>query len=297
MTAGFQLSADGVQIIGFCDVATGEGLKTPARDASLRAGDNIVRADGYKITCIGDLNAALKKGNGAEMLLTVARGKEEEEVRVKPVRDANGNFKLGILIRDSISGIGTVTYIDKQTLRFGSLGHAVLDENANLMSLSDSKVYPCSVIGVTKGVRGRAGELKGLFVNGNQFAEAEKVCEKGIYGTFSAEYDFSSCQTVAVAEEEEAHIGKAVIYSTVSGTLPQEYTISIVKVDKKNKENKNFVVKITDETLLGATGGIVQGMSCSPILQDGIFVGAITHVFLNDPTRGYGIAVENMLEE
>lgn len=231
------------------------------------------------------------------MQLTVLRGGEEENVSIKPARDVNGNYKLGILIRDNISGIGTVTYITKDDLRFGSLGHAVVDSNSVPLKIADKKVYPCSVIGVVKGVRGKAGELKGLFVNENNFATAEKVTTNGIYGTFSVDYDFSSCEVVSAACADDAHMGKAVIYSTVNGIKPKKYEISVVKVDKGNKDNKNFVIKITDKELLESTGGIVQGMSGSPIVQDGKLIGAVTHVFLNDPTRGYGIAVENMLKE
>lgn len=297
MTAGFQLAINGVQVVGFSDVSSSDGIKSPSKNSELRTGDNIIKADGNEISCIDDLNAALKRSDGAEMKLTVLRDGKEESVCVTPVRDVNGNYKLGILIRDNISGIGTVTYVTKDGLRFGALGHAVADSNSAPLQIADKKVYPCSVIGVVKGVRGKAGELKGLFINENNFATAEKTTANGIYGTFSSEYDFSACELVCAACADEAHMGKAVIYSTVNGIQPKKYEISVVKVDKGNKDNKNFVIKITDKELLESTGGIVRGMSGSPIVQDGKLIGAVTHVFLNDPTRGYGIAVENMLKE
>ena len=149
---------------------------------------------------------------------------------------------------------------------------------------------------MNKGTRGRAGELRGLFMNDKPLASADKVCEDGLYGTFDKNYDFSHIKTVEAAPVSEAKIGKACIYSTVDGICPQEYQISIVKVDANQKDNKNFVIKITDERLIDETGGIVQGMSGSPIVQNGKLIGAVTHVFLNDPTRGYGIGIEKMLE-
>ena len=209
--------------------------------------------------------------------------------------EKSGKYKLGVLIRDTLSGIGTVTYIRKGDLRFGALGHAVCDENKSTLDIADQNVYLCSVIGVNKGKRGRAGELRGLFLNDKTIASAETVCDTGLYGTFDAAYDFSDCEVVGAAPLTEATIGTAYIYSTVDGVTPKKYEIAIAKVDVHNGENKNFVVKVTDPRLIEETGGIVQGMSGSPIVQNGKLIGAVTHVFINDPTRGYGIGIENML--
>ena len=200
-----------------------------------------------------------------------------------------------MLIRDELSGIGTVTYIEKGSGRFGSLGHAVCDEERDSLSIADASVYLCSIIGVNRGERGRAGDLKGLFLSDYKIASADKVCETGLYGTFDDGYDCSALPTVEIAPLSAATIGSAVIYSTVDGTVPQAYDVAIAKVDPNNKQNKNFVIKVTDEELLRETGGIVQGMSGSPIVQDGKLIGAVTHVFLNDPTRGYGIGIEKMI--
>lgn len=293
--AGFVLSTEGVRVVGFCEVMTKEGTKSPAKDCSFKTGDNIVGADGFVIKSTEDLNAALKKSGGKQMTFTVLRSGEKETISACPVMDVGGEYKLGLLIRDSVSGIGTVTYVQKDNLRFGALGHTIVDENSVQLSLSDSNVYLCSVVGANKGVRGKAGELKGLFLADSVFAKADTISQTGIYGTFDSDYDFSDYLLTETAEAEEAHMGKATIYSTINGTKPEEYEISVVKVDKNNKENKNFVIKITDKELLDTTGGIVQGMSGSPIMQDGKLIGAVTHVFLNDPTRGYGIAIENMI--
>ncbi len=298
MTAGFMLSADGAEIIGLTEVAAEDGLHRPAEEAGIHVGDTIVAADGIRIKTIADLNSALERSGGHTISLTVRRKGDTAQIDVAPVKDKkSGKYKFGVLIRDTLAGIGTVTYINKKTYRFGALGHDVCDENKNSLGIADAKVYLCSVIGVNRGIRGKAGELRGLFMNDVSLGNAEKVCATGLYGNFDSKYDFSHCKLTEIAPLSEAVIGKAVIYSTVDGTCPQEYEINIVKVDATNHENKNFVIKVTDERLIEETGGIVQGMSGSPIVQDGKLVGAVTHVFLNDPTRGYGIGIENMLAE
>lgn len=294
MPAGFTLGLEGAQVIGVCEILTRDGAACPARDAQLSVGDMIVEFNGVLIRSAEDIGAALKNYKGGAATITVKDGKESSKKQITPALDAvTGQFKLGVLIRDSIAGIGTVTYIEKDSHRFGSLGHAVTGNEGELMPISgEGSMYRCSIVNVVKGERGKAGELKGLFINDACVATADKNCETGIYGTFSAEYDYSALSTVEIGEN--ASPGKASIYATVDGLSPKEYSVSIVKVDAQNGQNKNFVLKVTDKELLEETGGIVQGMSGSPIVQNGKLVGAVTHVFLNDPTRGYGIAIENM---
>ena len=297
MTAGFTLSAGGTEIIGLNEVVAEDGTYRPATDAGLRVGDCICAVDGICVKSISDLNAAMERSGGKTVTLVVKRAGETAEVKLTPVKEKkSGKFKIGVLIRDTLAGIGTVTYINKDTRKFGALGHAVCDENHNSLEIAGAKVYLCSVVGVNKGSRGKAGELRGMFM-GQQLAKAEKVCESGLYGTFDKNYDYSRLETVQTAPVSEVTMGKAIIYSTVDGVYPQKYEIAIAKVDANNKDNKNFVIKVTDEKLISETGGIVQGMSGSPIVQNGKLVGAVTHVFLNEPTRGYGIAIGNMTAE
>ncbi len=297
MTAGFSLSAGGTEVIGLSEVCAEDGIHRPADEVGIQIGDLICAADGIQIRTIDDLNRALENCDGKEIRFTIKRDGERADVKILPVKDKkNGKYKIGVLIRDTLTGIGTVTYIKKDTLEFGSLGHAVCDENNQSLEISDPKVYLCSVIGVNKGKRGKAGELRGLFLNDKKIASAEQVKKTGLYGKFDREYDFSHSETIGIAPLSEATIGKAVIYSTIDGVCPQKYEICIAKVDENNRENKNFVIKVTDEKLISETGGIVQGMSGSPIVQNGKLIGAVTHVFLNDPTRGYGIGIEKMIE-
>lgn len=298
MPAGFTLSAGGAQVIGLCEVMGDNGVSTPSSAAGIKTGDVITKAAGIKVETVGDLNEILGKSNGRSIEICVRRGEEILTFSIQPVKDKiTGRYKIGVLIRDSVSGIGTVTYIDKQTRRFGSLGHSVVGEDKQEMKIAGGKVYQCSIVGVCKGIRGKAGELRGLFLNEEGLGSAEKICECGIYGQVSDSYDLSCFETAVTSDIDEVKPGNAYIYSTISGVCPKKYTVEIVKVDKNNKNNKNFVIKITDKDLIGETGGIVQGMSGSPILQGGKLVGAVTHVFLNDPTRGYGIDINTMIRE
>lgn len=294
--AGFTLGLGGAQIVGICEVLTTDGTKSPAKDADIYVGDIIVTLNGISIKSAKDLDCVLANQKKEILDIEIQRNGESFEKKIEPAKDiTSGKQKLGVLIRDSISGIGTVTYIEKGTLRFGSLGHPVMGENGEAMHVEGGKIYNCSIVNVVKGIRGKAGELKGVFLNDKHIATAEINCYAGIFGCFNKNYDLTKFKTAKTAKIEEAHPGKATIYTTIDGLMPKEYSVSIVKVDKINKQNKNFVLKITDEDLLEQTGGIVQGMSGSPIVQNGKLIGAVTHVFLNDPTRGYGIAIDNML--
>jgi stage IV sporulation protein B len=263
----------------------------------MHIGDTIKKVAGFRVETIGKLNDIVNQSKGNKVDFEVLRGKEVLNFEIKPIKDPiTQRYKIGVLVRDSVSGIGTVTYVNKENGRFGALGHAVAGENREEMQISNGIVYECNIIGINKGIRGRAGELKGMFLNDKTIGNAEKLCDCGIFGQITGDFEKEKL-TSAAATSEFVKPGKAYIYSTISGTCPKRYNVEIVKVDKGNKEHKNYVIKITDDDLIAQTGGIVQGMSGSPILQDGKLVGAITHVFLNDPTRGYGIDVETMLKE
>ena len=297
MTAGFTLKSGNVQIVGVCEVVTENGVISPSFEAGLRTGDRIVRVKDVAVETVAELNEIVDKCQGKTINIDVIRGENELTFPIKPVQDRiTKRYKIGVLARDSVSGIGTVTYIDATTRRFAALGHSVIGENKRELSISDGIVYECSVVGVSKGIRGKAGELRGMFLSDKTFGTAEKLCSCGIFGRVTSDVSLEKLTKVA-ADSSEATMGKAYIYSTVNGTEIKRFSIDIVKVDRANKENKNYVIKISDKDLLDETGGIVQGMSGSPIIQNGKMIGAVTHVFLNDPTRGYGIDIKNMLKE
>ncbi len=298
MSAGFTLQSGNVQIMGICEVISENGIYSPAAKAGFRTGDRIIKVNGVQVETVSQLNKLVNVGNGKALEIEAERGMEDTYTgTVTPLKDKVSNiYKIGILARDNVSGIGTITYIQKDNGKFGALGHPVTNCQNKELKICNGSVYSCSIIGVNKGVRCHAGELKGIFLNDKTFGSAEKLCNSGIFGQISQDFEYKN-RKQALATSSSAVPGKAYIYSTVDGECPQKYEIEVVKVDKFSKDNKNYVVKITDEALIEETGGIVQGMSGSPIIQNDKLIGAITHVFLNDPTRGYGIDIETMLAE
>ncbi len=296
MSAGFTLKTGGAQVIGLSEIVTEIGANSPAYEAGIRVGDVIQKAGGIKVDTIAELNEIVDKSKGKSLDFEVVRNGEALRFNIQAVKEKlSERYKIGVLVRESVSGIGTVTYIDKKG-NFGALGHSVVGENNRMMQISKGMVFECNIVGVSKGVRGKAGELRGLFLNDKPFGNAEKLCDCGIFGKISQDYACDELTSV-VANSNNVKPGSAYIYSTVNGIEPKRYDIEIVKVDRLNKDNKNYVIKIIDEELISETGGIVQGMSGSPILQEDKLVGAVTHVFLNDPTRGYGIDIDRMMEE
>ncbi len=286
MPAGFSLFTRGATVVGLCDVITEDGLVSPAKKSNILVGDVILYIDEYEINNAKDIEKSLIIGG--VKILTINRNDELIVEKVSVAKDLSGHNKLGVFVRDDVSGIGTITYIKGN--KFASLGHPVLDDNGKLLNITGGNLYNCNITGVVKGERGKAGELRGVFLRSNPVAKIEKNAYTGVFGEIN-EFDKSNLKKIEIGQ---AKMGGAKIYSTINGKTPKEYDISIVKVDE-NADTKNFVVKINDENLISLTGGIVQGMSGSPIVQDGKLVGAITHVFINDPTRGFGISIENMI--
>ncbi len=293
--AGFTLNTTTVEVIGICDVLTPEGMRSPARECGIKTGDIIDDINGQKIKSTNDINRILSE-EFKKFNISVVRDGEIIRFEIDPVSEmSSGVRKLGILVKDSLNGIGTVTYVDGSNRKFASLGHPVTDMKNNLVEINGGTVYGCMIYDIKKGVKGTPGELRGAFENGNVLGTAKINCGCGIYGDLSDKFDVSKLVRIEKGGIESVKIGKASIYTTLRGNEAKQYEISIVKVDKSNKDNRNFVIKIEDENLIEKTGGIVQGMSGSPIIQNGKLVGAVTHVFVNDPTRGYGISIDKML--
>ena len=293
--AGFTLNTKTVEVIGICEVITSDGLKSPAKDCGIRTGDIIEGINGIEVNSSADINKILSE-NFKKFEITINRGGQEFTSEIKPATDlSTGKKRLGVLVKDTVNGIGTVTYVDKAGNKFASLGHPVSDLKNNLMEINGGTVYGCIIYDVKKGVKGNPGELHGAFENGNVLGKARLNCSCGVYGDIDSNFDVSKLIKIERGSIDSVKIGKACIYTTVHGNEIGKYDISIVKIDKNNKDNRNFVIKIEDRNLLDITGGIVQGMSGSPIVQNGKLIGAVTHVFVNDPTRGYGIGIDKML--
>ncbi len=293
--AGFILNTTTVEVIGICDVMTEDGMVSPARESGIRTGDVIDKINGEEVNKTSDINSILAK-DYKDFVLSVIRGDEQLSIEVNPVKElTSGGKRIGVLVKDSINGVGTVTYIDRAAGKFASLGHPVTDGNNKIVEINGGSIYGCMIYDVKKGVRGTPGELKGAFENGNMIGKAAINCECGVFGDISSETDYSKLIKVRKGSIDDVKIGTAYIYTTLNGNTPKQYKISIAKVDKGNKDNRNFVIKIDDDEIIEKAGGIVQGMSGSPIVQDGKLIGAVTHVFINDPTRGFGISVDKML--
>lgn len=293
--AGFVLNTTTVEVVGMCDVMTENGLVSPARSGGLQTGDLIKNINGKDVTS-AEMVTELLSSDLKRAELLVERDGEELRITIAPVKDiTSGKMRVGVLVRDSLSGVGTVTFINKTNNSFASLGHPVMDSSGNITEINGGSLYGCIIYDVKRGVRGTPGELKGAFQNSKTIGTAELNCCCGVYGSLDGSYDYSTLSRIEVGDIDDVTPGKAVIYSTVASNKRECYDISIVKVDKNNKDNRNFVIKVDDEELLEKTGGIVQGMSGSPIVQNGKLIGAVTHVFVNDPTRGFGISIENML--
>ena len=239
----------------------------------------------------------MARSNGAPVMLKILRGETEKTISVMPVQsEFDGNYRGGIWVRDSTAGIGIITFYRPETGMFGGLGHGICDaDTGNLMPLGKGEIVPVTICGVQKGRQGDAGELKGYFTDDHAVGRLQQNSDAGVYGTMDTIP--VTGEAVTTARKQEVHTGPAEILTTIEGNTPRRYEAIIESVDlREDKDVKNLVVRITDETLLQTTGGIVQGMSGSPILQDGKLVGAVTHVFIHDPTRGYGILIEDMLK-
>lgn len=293
--AGFTLNTTTVEVIGICDVVTSVGMCSPARECGIKSGDIIDNINGIKVKSASDINKILSE-NFKKYSVMVFRDGESVVYDIEPAQDlSTGTKRLGILVKDSLNGVGTVTYIDKANNKFASLGHPVTDSKNKLIEINGGSVYKCLIYDIKKGLKGTPGELRGAFESGSVIGKVALNSPCGIYGDLSNSFNTSGLIKVEKGSIDSVKIGKACIYTTVYGSEVKKYDISIIKTDKTNKDNRNFVIKIDDDELLEKSGGIVQGMSGSPIVQNNKLIGAVTHVFVNDPTRGYGIGIDNML--
>ena len=284
---GLELRDDTVTIAAF-----DESLGTAAKAAGVAVGDQIIRIDGSEIRSSKDVRTALERADGS-VKITVSRDGAKKEYQLTPQITASGP-KLGLYLRQGITGIGTVTYYDPDTKAFGTLGHGVNDSDGKLLQMVQGYAYNAKVLTVRKGRAGDPGQLMGTVDGSSPIGILSANTDRGVFGTTEIGWQG---EAVTVASSEEVKTGPAVIRSTVSGNEVREYSVEILKIYPKQKQNgRNLLLRVTDPALLEATGGIVQGMSGSPIIQNGKLIGAVTHVLVNDPQTGYGIFVENMLE-
>lgn len=290
---GIQLNTDGVLVVGLVD---GEnGSRSPAADAGLLPGDLITEFNGQTISCADDFRNAASNLDGSPVPLTANRDGESLQMTIEPRMTEKGT-ELGLWLRDGITGIGTLTYYDPETGAFGGLGHSISDvDSGRIIPMGRGHIMRSSVTDVIRGIAGCPGELCGTFDEGGICGSISKNTVCGIFGQLSAGVPGAEA-AIPVADENEVKLGAATVRSTTSGSDIEEFKIEVVRIYRNGDSNRSMMIKITDPRLLERTGGIVQGMSGSPIIQDGKLIGAVTHVLINDPTSGFAVSIYDMLE-
>ena len=300
MPVGIYMETNGVMVLGTDTIQSADGMNYEPADHLIKSGDYILKINQIPVENKKNLMDELKNITKEDVILTIKREKEIIDVKIHPVRCKGDTYKLGIWVRDNTQGLGTVTFLDKNS-NYGALGHGVHDINTNkLLEMKNGKIYNTSILDIKKGIAGLPGGMEGIIVYNryNLLGTITKNTQEGIFGHLDhIDKLFSDQAPVKISKKEKIKKGSAKILCTVDGKIG-EYDICIKRIDLSSKEvNKGIVLEVTDQELIEKTGGIVQGMSGSPILQDGKLIGAVTHVLVNDPTRGYGIFIENMLEE
>lgn len=292
---GVKLFSDGALVVAFSDRYTALGSENPAKAAGLRLGDLIVSAGGREVRSNDDLTAAIQAANGRPLPVVYRRGGAQYTAELVPVKDEQGDYKAGVWVRDSGAGIGTMSFIDPAHGTFAGLGHSISDADTGAdLTLLSGEIVPVTITGCIRGAAGSPGELRGEF----SAAPAGTVLANdtaGVYGQYSGS---QTGHSMPVANLQEVIPGDAELWTTVQGTTAQPYKVKIERVTMTgNDPNRNLLIRVTDARLLEATGGIVQGMSGSPIVQNGQLAAVLTHVLVNDPTSGYAIFAATMLEK
>lgn len=297
-TVGIKLFSDGVLVVGMAGVETADGTCQPGKDCGLKTGDRITHINGQDVDTIEAVQTFLAEGNGAPLTIQAQRGNKSVQLSATPAASVDGDYRLGVWLRDSMAGIGTVTFYDPASGRFGALGHGISDTDTSmLVPLQSGSILPATIENVQRGVTGTPGELHGTFDLTRDLGPLYANTEQGIFGTAPARSLPTEQMALPVAKHSEIKVGPATILSNVQGSKVEEFDIQILRVCScAGQSNRALTIQVTDPRLLEQTGGIVQGMSGSPILQNGKLIGAVTHVLVNDPTRGYGIRIEDMLK-
>lgn len=265
---------------------------SPAYAAGIRENDLILSADGEEVSSNEQLKEIVSESGGEDIELSVIRGKSPISITITPEQDEDGDYSVGMWVRDSTAGLGTVTYFDESTHSFGALGHGICDRDTGmLMPLGSGQVVKAEIESISKAKKGIAGGLNGIMTD-DEIGELTVNSAFGVYGRYTA---IPEGEEYPCAYDSEIRTGKATVYTTLDDSGVGEYEVEIENLNLNDKSGQNMVLRVTDEKLLDKTGGIIQGMSGSPIVQDGRLIGAVTHVFVNSPEKGYAITIGNML--
>lgn len=302
MTVGVNVSTDGIMVLGTGTVISEDGKEyTPSRGI-LKTGDLILKVNEKSIENKEELISAIENSNGKVLKMTIKRDNELLEIYVTPIKsEIDKSYKIGAWVRDETQGIGTITYYNPKSYTFGALGHGITDiDTRKIIPIKNGKIMKAEITSIKKGQRGIPGELTGAIYDTEeaQLGTIELNTSQGIFGKLDPKkMKAFPKKSFPIAFQNEIHEGKAIILSNISGDKIEEFEIVIQKVSRFQQDiSKGMIIKITDPRLLDKTNGIIQGMSGSPIIQDEKLVGAVTHVFVHDPTKGYGIFIENMLK-
>lgn len=290
---GIELNSTGVIIVGTYEV---DGTN-PAKKANLQNGDKIIKINDQDISNIEDmLNVIEATNNKKSLSITYKRGNKEATTVLELKKGDNNVYKTGLYVKDNITGVGTLTYIDPATKLFGALGHEIIEKTTGQkLEIKDGKIYSSEVTGVTRSTLGKPGEKSAKYDSDNIFGSVFENTTHGIFGNYTD--NIPNKKLYAVSTADDINIGEAKILTVIDGTTVEDFSINILKVNSNKNMVKNILFEVTDENLLKTTGGIIQGMSGSPIIQGEYIIGAVTHVVVDDPTKGYGILITTMLEE
>lgn len=301
-TIGLKLYTDGVLVVGMSEVENSKQEKVkPYEESKIQEGDRIIDVNGNAITCTSDLVESVNNSQGKSVQIKYVRENELYCEDMLPAKTNENEYKLGLWVRDAAAGVGTLTFYEPSTKNFAALGHGIIDvDTGKLVTISNGDITSANILSIAKGEKGEPGEIRGSLANQNSIGKVAKNTKFGIYGALSNTISLNVGREneVPVAMREEIKIGKAKIICTLENNKREEYEIEIQKIFiNNNSDNKSMIIKITDDRLLEKTGGIIQGMSGSPIIQNGKFVGAVTHVLVNNPSMGYGIFADLMIKQ
>ncbi len=289
---GIELNSKNIMVVGLYEV----NGKNSANEAGIKVGDLITSVDDKEVVTIDDMVDAISQNKSGEISLKVLRNDKSYNIKLPVYKDENNIYKTGLYVKDSITGIGTLSFIDPNTKLFGALGHEIIEKSTGkILEIKDGKIYDSTVTNINRSDAGVPGEKNADIDTNDVDGKIKKNTVKGIFGTYTKEIKNNNLYKVALPSEVKT--GKAKILTVLSGKEVKEYEINITKVKNNNNEIKNIIFEITDEELLSVAGGIVQGMSGSPIIQDKKVIGAVTHVVVDNPVKGYGIFITKMLEE
>lgn len=301
-TIGMKLYTNGVLVVGMSEIQGIDNNKyKPYENSGIEEGDMIVEIDEKAITCTADLISEVNNSMGNNLDVSYVRNGNKYNTKIIPTKTDSNEYKLGLWVRDAAAGVGTITFYDSETGMFAALGHGIIDvDTQQIINISTGDVVTSNIISIIKGQKGKPGEIRGSIENGKTIGKVYNNTEFGIFGKLNntAKMQLNTAKEIEILPRTEIQTGKAKIICTIENNKEEEYEIEIDKIYKNNSlDNKSMVIKVTDERLIEKTGGIIQGMSGSPIIQNGKFVGAVTHVMVNDPKIGYGVFADMMLKQ